>query len=219
MALIRNKLAAATAVAAAFSLLATPAVAVELPRVANQPQAWDADALNAENRRHHGHGDDDWDVDGDDILAGVLILGGIAAISAIANSNKRREPVYQHPEPYPEDAGYQAPAPESDYRRGGMAEAVDTCVAEVEADRGPVGSVDRAQRSGEGWYVAGELEGGTAYACWTDGAGRVTDIEAGDYSASYEAPADEDAAYSTAQKQAVESDDGYEVAQAGDLEN
>ena len=61
---------------------------------------------------------------------------------------------------------------------GGMADAVDTCVAEVEAGNGPIGSVDRASRSGEGWYVAGELESGPPFACWIDGTGRVSDIEA-----------------------------------------
>jgi hypothetical protein len=221
MSLIKHKLAAATAVAAALSLAATPAAAVELPRLADAPQAWDADALNVENRRHHGGwDDDDWDVDGDDILAGVLVLGGIAAISAIVNSGRNREPVYQEPEPYREDAGYQPPPREDQYRSGGMAEAVDVCVAEVEAGRGPVSSVDRASRSGEGWYVAGELDGGTPYSCWIDGDGRVTDIEAGDYSASYETPAGEEAYTSALQKQAVDADPGdeagYEVAQAAE---
>ena len=216
MRLITHKLAAATAVAAAFSLAATPAAAVELPRVAGQGQTWDAGALDVEGHGHHGHHgrhDDDWDVDGDDVLAGVLILGGIAAISAIANSGKHHEQPYperSYPEPeaYPDDAGYQAPAPDTRFRGGGMGDAVDTCVAEVEAGRGAVGSVDRASRSGEGWYVAGELDGGTPYACWIDGAGRVTDIEAGDFGASYEAPAGDDPGNGV-----------YEVAQAGELTN
>ncbi|HEY6814457.1 MAG TPA: hypothetical protein VI168_02845, partial [Croceibacterium sp.] len=177
--------------------------------------------LNAEGRGHRGHhggwDDDDWDIDGDDILAGVLILGGIAAISAIAGSGNHREPVYQEPEPWPEpEASYQEPARVDRYTSG-MSQAVDTCVAEVEAGRGAVGSVDRASRSGEGWYVAGELEEGTPYSCWIDGAGRVTDVEAGDYSASYEAPVDQGGTFNTVQKQAVDSDDGrYALAQSGE---
>ena len=230
MSLITHKLAAATTVAAAFCLAATPAWAVELPRVAGQGQAWDAHALDAEGHGHRGghHGgwghDDDWDIDGDDVLAGVLILGGIAAISAIANSGKHRtEPVYREPEPgsYPEpDAGYQAPPRTDSYRSGGMAEAVDVCVAEVEASRGAVGSVDRASRSGEGWYVAGELDGGAPFACWLDGSGQVTNIRAGDADASYEAtdePAAEQAGdLAAVHKQAVTPGDvgGYEAAQA-----
>jgi hypothetical protein len=224
MSLIKHKLAAATAVAAALSLAAAPASAAELPRVAGQGETWDAHALDVAGHGHHrghrggwGRGDD-WDIDGDDVLAGVLILGGIAAISAIANSGKHREqsypePSYPEPEAYPDGVAYQAPDDRS--RSGGMAQAVDTCVAEVEAGRGPVGSVDRASRSGDGWYVAGELDGGAPYSCWVDGAGRVTDIEAGDTGASYEAPDESEAGYSTVQKQAA--DDGqYALAQAGE---
>jgi hypothetical protein len=206
MRLINHKLAAATAVAAAFSLLATPAAAAELPRAAGQTLVWDADALDAANHRRHGDWDDD-DIDGDDILTGVLILGGLAAIAGIAGSNRQREQSRPVPEPFPEDAGYRAPARDDRYRSGGMAEAVDTCVAEVEAGHGAVGSVDRASRSGEGWYVAGEIDGGAPFACWTDGAGRVTDIEAGDYGASFDTPAD-DEALTTVHKQPV--DDGVD---------
>lgn len=232
MSLIKHKLAAATAVAAAFSLAATPAWAAELPRVAGQGQAWDGHALDVEGRgRHGGHrghwnDDDDWDIDGDDVLAGVLILGGIAAIGAIASSGKnRQEPAYPEPAsypeaaPYPEDASYQAPP---SYRAGGMSAAVDTCVAEVEAQRGAVGSVDRASRSGEGWYVAGELEGGVGYSCWIDGEGRVSDIEAGDYDARYDAPVEADTATTAlvSKQRAPDAgpvDDGrYALAQAGE---
>ena len=201
-----NRLAAATAVAAAFSLSAIPASAAELPRVTGQAQPWDPDALDVEG--HHGHRgdwDDDWDIDGDDILTGVLILGGLAAIAGIANSSRHQQPSYPEPEPLPDDAAFQPPAREDSYRSGGMAQAVEVCVAEVEDGRGAVSSVDRASRSGEGWFVAGEIDGGTPFSCWIDGAGRVTDIEAGDYSARFETPAEGPASYSTVQKQAIES--------------
>lgn len=204
MSLIKHKLAAATAVAAAFSLVATPAAAIELPRPADAPQVRDAGALDVENRRHRGHWDDDDDIDGDDILAGVLILGGIAAIAGIANSGRNRQEA--PPEPFPEEADYQAPPRNDRYVSGGMTDAVDACVAEAEAGHGPVGSVDRASRSGEGWYVAGELDSGTSFACWVDGSGRVTDLEAGGYGASYETPAPDEAGYSTVHKQAIEGD-------------
>jgi hypothetical protein len=211
MSLIKHKLAAATAVAAAFSLAASPAI---------------ARGHGGHHGGHHGnHHGDGWDIDGDDVLAGALILGGFAAISAIANSGKHREQTYPEqsypePAPYPEDSGYQAPAPTSRAGSGGMAQAVDTCVAEVEAGRGPIGSVDRASRSGEGWYVAGELEGGTPYSCWIDGGGRVTDIEAGDYSAGYEAPAADSPTTALVSKQQASEAGGdpgdgrYEMARA-----
>ena len=227
MSLIKHQLAAATAVAAAFSLAAVPAAAAELPRVAGQGQPWDAHALDAEGHGHHGghYGhwghDDDWHVDGDDVLAGVLILGGIAAISAIAHAGAHHDQVYHDPQRYPPpDANYQGPASDNRARAGGMGEAVDACVAEVEAGRGPVGSVDSASRSGEGWYVAGELDGGAGYACWTDEDGRVTHIEARDQGAGYDAPTDDDTAYNTVRKQAGDDAAGdggsYEVAQAAE---
>jgi hypothetical protein len=232
MTLTKSKLAAATALAAAFSMVATPAYAAELPRVSGQVQTWDPDALNAEGRgRHGGHhddwDDDDWDVDGDDILAGVLILGGIAAISAIAGGGRNREESYPEPAPYPEDIDYQPPARDESYRSGGMGQAVDVCVAEVEAGRGPVGSVDRASRAGEGWYVAGALDEGTPFQCWIDGSGRVTDIEAGDYRANFETPVEEFEAETTSvafvsKQRAVEELDvseAVEVAQVGELAN
>src|SRR5690606_35523870 len=57
MALRLNKLAAATAVAAAFSLLATPAAAIELPRAA-AVDVFDGEALDAErDRRRRGDRD------------------------------------------------------------------------------------------------------------------------------------------------------------------
>ena len=207
-----TRLAAATAIAAALSLAAAPA--------------------SAGGRGHHGgHHDDDWDIDGGDVLAGVLILGGIAAISAIASSGRNREQSYpepSYPEPDRDDAGYQPPPLETRYRRGGMAEAVDACVAEIET-REPVSSVDRASRSGEGWYVAGDLDGGTPFACWVDGSGQVTNVRSGNSGASYDAPeADPGAGVATTAfvskqraEEAVEpsEDAGYALAQASDLAN
>jgi hypothetical protein len=169
-------------------------------------------------------GDDDWDIDGDDVLAGVLILGGIAAISAIANSGRHREQVYQEPEPIPTRGRLPGAAADDRYRSGGMADAVDRASPKSRPAADRSSSVDRASRSGEGWYVAGELDGGTPYPCWIDGDGRVTDIEAGNNGASYDAPEDgaEGGAggYAIVQKHAVDGvagDDGeLAFAQAAD---
>ena len=131
MTLTTSKLAAATAIAAAFSLAATPVAAAQLPRVPDQAMPQDPDALNVEGHGHHGghyghggwHGDD-WHVDGGDVLAGVLILGGLAAISAIAGSHHHADP-YPVPAPYPDaplppqDSGYQAPPREGPGLAGG----------------------------------------------------------------------------------------------------
>jgi len=185
MRLIKHKLAAATAVAAALSLVAAPAAAAQLPRVAGQGQPWNAEALDVEghgHRGHHGgwHDDDDWDIDGDDVVAGALILGGIAAIVGIANSAKHRSPPppepYPDPEPYPEDAGYQAPVSEPAYRSGGMADAVDRCVAEIQVSAGRVSTVDAASRNAAGWRVSGQLEDGAGYWCAIDNSGQISEI-------------------------------------------
>ena len=176
MALISHKLATkfsgATAVAAAFSLLATPAAAVDLPK-AVAVQAHDGDALNAE--RHRRWRRDRNDIDAGDVVAGVVILGAIAAIAG-AGKNRRDRDRYE--EPYPRssgDYGYQR----SDGR--GIDRAVDMCVGEVERSRERVGSVDNATRSGEGWHVSGELENGSSYSCTIDNDGRISDVNLGSY--------------------------------------
>lgn len=186
MALRTNKLAAATAVAAAFSLLATPAAAAELP-IKRALEVHNAEAGTVYSRkrdrwRHRGRDDD---IDLGDILTGVLILGGIAAIAGAADKDE--------PEPYryPEPAADVNHGAQGRFESRGMDRAVDMCVAEVENRGERVGSVDSAARTGEGWHVAGALDGGSSYACWIGNDGQISDVEVGGgYSASADAPAD-----------------------------
>jgi hypothetical protein len=186
-----NKLAAATAVAAAFSLLATPVAAADLPRPA-AVEAYDGDSLNAERHRRWRRDRDG--IDAGDVVAGVVILGAIAAIAGAAKSRRDRER-YEQPYPQPDgDYGYQR----SDGR--GIDRAVDMCVNEVEQGAERVGSVDSATRSGEGWHVSGELENGSAYSCTIDSDGRISDVNLRSYG------------YGTAPAEAVpddEYDDDY----------
>ena len=89
MALTISKLAAATAVAAAFSLAAMPVAAADLPSPA-RPDVYDATAENAQGHRHggyHGHYDDDWDIDTEDVLIGAVVVGALAAISNACVNN------------------------------------------------------------------------------------------------------------------------------------
>jgi hypothetical protein len=79
MALTTNKLAAATAVAAALSMLAAPLAAADFPRPA-AVEAYDGNAGNVRNHRDRDDWDDyddDWDDDDDidtgDVIAGVLV--------------------------------------------------------------------------------------------------------------------------------------------------
>lgn len=176
MAMNTNKLATkrfgATAIAAAFSLLATPAAAVNLPKPV-AAQAYDGDALNTERHRRWRRDRDR--IDAGDVVAGVVILGAIAAIAGAAK-NRRDRDRYERPYPLPDgDYGYRR----SDSR--GIDRAVDMCVGEVERGSERVGSVDSATRSGEGWHVSGELESGAAYSCTIDNDGRIRNVDLGSY--------------------------------------
>lgn len=225
-----NKLAAATAVAAAFSLLATPAAAVDLP-LPVAVKVYDGDALNAERHRRWRRDRDD--IDAGDVVAGVVILGAIAAIAGAAKNRRERE---RYEENYPrpdQDYGYRTPG---DYQRSdsrGIDRAVDMCIGEVERGEDRVGTVDSATRSADGWRVSGELANGAAYSCTIGNDGRISDVDLGSFGYGT-APAEpvedgeyDDDYYSRARESqrsadpAVDSDLGgdgrYETAQAPDF--
>lgn len=160
-----NRLAAASMIAAAFSMFAVP--------------------VEARDRWRHGHHDG---IDAGDVIAGVLILGGIAAIASAA-SKREREERYPPPPREPSE-GYRGVATAGPYQ-GGLGRAVDLCVAEVEGGFGRVGSVDGANRAGEGWQVSGELDSGRAWSCWIGNDGHVSGIDLTDgYSSSAAGPED-----------------------------
>jgi len=157
-----SRLATCAAAAAALSLVATPAAAHD---------RW---------HRHRGGG-----VDAGDVIAGVLILGGIAAIaSAASKSNRdrdyREDDRYREPYrgSYPEER-YDYRAPGSRYSGGGLDNAVDMCVGEVE--RGPerVVSVDNVARTGDGWQVSGQIDRGGQFDCSIDNDGRIRNVDIG----------------------------------------
>lgn len=111
MALI-SRFGASAGVLAALSLIASPAAAADLPQraashggaaldvfgapafggsigdiaIGGESVDWGGCGYRCRYRhRHRG-------VDGGDVLAGVLILGGIAAIASAANNNRKRQP-------------------------------------------------------------------------------------------------------------------------------
>jgi|SRR5690606_26643360 len=181
MALKTNKFAAATAVAAAFSLLAVPAAAVELPKPV-AAKAFDGDGWDAERSRRRG-----WDrgryrhrggIDAGDVVAGVLVIGAIAAIAGAAKNRSERYEDRYPPEDdyrYRTSGGYER----SDSR--GIDNAVDICVAEAERGDDRVDTVDSANRSAEGWRVSGELESGAPWSCAIGNDGRISDMNLGTY--------------------------------------
>ncbi len=113
-------------------------------------------------RGHRRHRDG---VDGGDILAGILIIGGIAAIASAAskNSNDRR---YDNRDYRTEDQRYDDRSSDrredSRYDRGSgdMEAAISVCTDAAERQAGAdarVAAIDSVIRDGAGWRVEGEL--------------------------------------------------------------
>lgn len=175
-----------TAMTAALSMAVTPVSAADFaiePSNATIPAdtAWDKDSENAENhrryryRRHRG-------VSAGDVLTGVLILGGIAAI---ANSTSRKSDRRYRDDRYrTSDPRYRQRT--NDRRTSnsgaGIDRAVDMCLAEIERDV-RVESVDGADRTGSGWNVTGRLYNGDGFNCRIGNDGKIDGITYGGLSA------------------------------------
>lgn len=120
--------------------------------------------------------------DGGAVLAGLLVLGGIAAIAvAASNADKhKQEQRRSYPDNQP-DPGYgdsqrdAAPsaAPGAPTGTGSIDAAVDTCVDEVERGADPVDTVDTVNNAGDGWHVQGRVRGGKPFACRVTSDGQI----------------------------------------------
>lgn len=109
-------------------------------------------------RGHRRHRDG---IDGGDILAGILVIGGIAAIASAA-SKKDRDRRYEDRDYRSENPRYDDPRDDSRYDRGSgdMEAAINACsdAAERQAGRDArVSGIESVIRDGEGWRVEGEL--------------------------------------------------------------
>jgi hypothetical protein len=173
MRIVTSRSASLLAIAAAFSLTASPALA----------RGWGG---YGGHHRHHNRG-----IDGGDVLAGVLILGGIAAIASAASksSQQKRDRDYRYPDArYPENrddgADYRSDEDEgagsygrgpSDGQRGSDAvnAAIDSCASEIEHGERRIEAIDAVRRSGEGWSVEGQVSGGRGFACDVGSNGRI----------------------------------------------
>ncbi len=154
-----SRIAAVLASAAAFSMMASPALAG--PR-------WGWGGYHHRDR-----------VDAGDIFTGILIIGGIAAIASAANNNKKRER-YERVERRERDDRY-----ERDYARDerpqwqegtGVNGAINRCLGEVTRGNNQNAEVDAVNRDGDGWKVEGRAEGGD-FSCIIDGSGRIRNIQ------------------------------------------
>jgi len=169
MALTTGKLAAAAASLAALSMTAIPVSAAPLPALHSAPaQAYDGSAENMygyRGRRHRDRG-----IDAGDVIAGVLVLGAVAAIASSASSNndRRRER---------EDVRYREARPS--YGSTGLDNAAGMCVDQVERGNERVDEVDRAERNASGWDVSGWLNSGERFSCHIDNEGRIRSVDIG----------------------------------------
>ncbi len=134
---------------------------------------WSADNENAQgwrgyrgNRGYRGHrGHHRGGIDGGDVLAGILVIGGIAAIASAA-SNNSRDRRYEDRDYRSEDQRYEDRSADtrdnSDYDRGtgDMESAINACSSAAERQAGRdarVSGIESVVRDGDGWRVEGEL--------------------------------------------------------------
>lgn len=176
---------AALSMIAAASMATTPAMAADIsaPAAPQHPaapaKAYDGEAENAEGYRYRRYRRNR--LDAGDVLTGIAIIGGIAAIASAA-SNASRNKRYRD-----RDRDYRYEQPRPQYRENrrigsqgrGMSGAVDMCVDQVERGEDRVGAVDNASRTADGWRVSGTLESGGGFNCWIDDAGRIRNVDFG----------------------------------------
>lgn len=177
----RSRAAASLAVLAVFSIAATPVL-----------------ARGHDDWRRHRHYRGGGGIDGGDVLAGLLVIGGVAAIaSAVSKSKADKRDDEPAPYRYPggpaaqgeDDAGYgdapDAPGsgvpgegdvgsyPGGPAAQGSLGSAVDACSAELERGDKRVDSVESVRRMGERYSVEGRLQDGRPFACSVDETGHV----------------------------------------------
>ena len=227
MAVKTNRFAAAASFVAALSIAAMPAHAAELPRnnSITPGKVYDADAENAArhgwDRPRYRYGYRRGPRTGD-VIAGIVVLGTIAAIASSAQKNRERaEPYpqrYPNRYPNPENRNYRSPRDDS-YESGGIGRAVDMCLDEVQRMRGNVERVENASRRSDGWHVSGQLEGGDSFSCQIDNDGQISDVQLG--AAAYYEGAAASGAVDLAQQGEQWNDEAYasarrEVSTSGD---
>lgn len=181
-----SSLSAALGLAATVAMAATPVAAAELPVSSARGQqpavsVFKSDDVNADGWRRYRHRDR---IDAGDVLAGVLIVGGIAAIASAASNNSRNRDYRD--DRYRNDYRYRSSDDSYRYRRGdtrsnagsGIDNAVNMCVGAIERDV-RVASVDGVDRDASGWLVTGTIYNGDGFSCRIDGNGRVDGINFG----------------------------------------
>jgi hypothetical protein len=162
--------------AAILALIATslpvgvPASAAALPVGRSVASVADGLApIASHGRRYRDHRDDG--IGAGDVIAGVLVLGAVAAIAGAFDGRDGRD----EPRRYPADARRD----DRDAESRGLSRAVDMCVAELEGRGDRVTRIDSATRDAAGWRVEGVSEDDGSFVCRIGNDGRVRDIGAG----------------------------------------
>lgn len=167
--------------------------------------AWSAENDTAQRwrghrgyRDHRGHRRHRRGIDGGDVVAGILILGGIAAIASAASKSKRdrryedrdvRDRDYRTNDRRNDDRRYDDRRPDnrgddqSSRGTGSMDLAINACsnAAEVQAgNNARVSEIRAVARDGAGWRVEGDLTGGqeSSFLCGATGS-RVDYVQFG----------------------------------------
>ena len=172
--------ASCAALLAACTMGAAPASAAPLPAIAHSQQAIETGAGEVQNNhryrdyRHHRRGG----IGAGDVIAGVLVIGAIAAIAGAGRNDRERTRDRDYPRS--QNARYRTRDDAPRYESSGIERAVDMCVDQVERGDTRVGSVNDAARTADGWRVSGALEAGSAWNCWIDNDGRVREVNLGD---------------------------------------
>lgn len=123
-----------------------------------------------------------------EVLAGVAIIGGIAAIASAASNNRRNRDVVVVDRDRPQDWNRDQRNPQwrDDNRRanprssgaGGLDGAVSQCLGVIERDV-RVDEVQVVQRTAQGWRVGGTLFNGSGFECRIGNDGRIENIDYG----------------------------------------
>lgn len=118
-----------------------------------------------------------------DVLAGAVVIGGIAAIASAASNNRRRdrEVVVVERDRRVDDS--RVDTTRSNPRSSGSSgldSAVSQCLRAIERDV-RVDAVDGASRVSSGWIVTGSIFNGSGFSCEIGNDGRISDIQYGGF--------------------------------------
>lgn len=165
----KSKLFAMPALLAAGAMMGAPVSAAPLPvpgrhAVAALGEMTAADHRYYDYRYRRGPGVGD-------VLTGVLIIGGIAAIANAATRASRDERYRERGYPPPPYRG-----DERGYDSRAIDRAVSLCVSAVEGE-GRVASVNRVDRTQRGWDVTGAMRNGRAFTCSMGDDGRIERLD------------------------------------------